>query len=362
MPSRERISAVRKIAVVRANGIGDYCFALPALAALRAAYPDAEIVLLGKPWHAQFLRHRPESVDRVVAVPPYGGVSAEPGAREDAGHLEQFFRDMQEERFDLGLQLHGGGRYSNPFTLRLKARVTAGLRAEDAVALDRSIPYIYFQPEVLRYLEVVSLVGAAPVTVEPAVAVTSTDESEIEALGLTRDPALAVIHPGATDPRRRWPTEHFAAVGRALVEAGARVAVIGNADERALVDTVVQGIGPRALAICDRLTLGGLAALLARGRVFVGNDSGPLHLAGAVRTATVGIYWCGNLINGGPTTRSLHRPCISWRLNCPVCERNTLYDNCDHRASFVADVAVREVGGAALALWQEQLRKDSIAA
>ncbi len=349
----KRLDAVRKIAVVRANGIGDYCFAQPALAALRAAYPEAEIVLLGKRWHADFLHNRPGPVDRVVVVPPCVGVSVEPGTPVDPDELGRFFEAMQAERFDLALQLHGGGRYSNPFTLRLGARYAVGLRAPDAARLDDAIPYVYFHPEILRYLEVVALVGARPVALEPVVALTGADRQELRRLGLDRRDPLVVLHPGATDPRRRWPVESFAAVGRALAAAGARVAVAGTGDERPLTQAVCARLGPGALELCDRLSLGGLAALLAHARVVIANDSGPLHLAAAVGAATVGIYWCGNLINGGPTTRRRHRPAISWRLHCAVCNRNTLFDNCAHRASFVADVPVEEVTALATELYEQ---------
>src|SRR5258708_31084265 len=74
----ERVPGVRKIAVLRANALGDFILTLPALEALRAAYPHAEIVLLAKKWHAAFLANRPGPVDRVVVVPPYGGVGGEP--------------------------------------------------------------------------------------------------------------------------------------------------------------------------------------------------------------------------------------------------------------------------------------------
>ncbi len=57
---------------------------------------------------------------------------------------------------------------------------------------------------------------------------------------------------------------------------------------------------------------------------------------GEVGAATVGIYWAGNLINAGPITRARHRTVLSWRLNCPVCDRNCLQTTCDHQASFVA--------------------------
>lgn len=362
MHHREPLDGIRKIAVVRANGIGDYCFTLPALAALRAAYPHAEIVWLGKSWLADFLLQRPGPIDRVVVIPTYGGVGAEPGTPENADDIERFFAEMRAEHFDLALQLHGGGRYSNPFTRRLNARITAGLRAADAAPLDRTIPHIYFQPEILRYLEVVALVGASPVTFEPSIAVTARDQYEIDRLGLVSDNSLAVLNLGATDPRRRWPTEHFAEVGRALAAASATIAVTGVKEDRLLVHAFQQHADYPVVDLCERLTLGGLAALLARACVLVSNDSGPLHLAAAVGSATVGIFWCGNLINGGPLTRRWHRPSISWRLDCSICGRNTLFDNCTHRASFVADVPVTEVTQAALDLWQDRRAARAIAA
>lgn len=64
MNPHPRFEGVRKIAVLRANALGDYVFSLPALDALRAAYPQAEIVLLGQPWHARFLAGRPGPLDR----------------------------------------------------------------------------------------------------------------------------------------------------------------------------------------------------------------------------------------------------------------------------------------------------------
>src|SRR2546429_1911826 len=152
---------VDKIAVLRANAIGDYILALPALDALRAAYPDAEIVLLGAPWHARFLTGRPGPVDRVIELP------ADQAA-------------LREERFDLAIQLHGGGATTNAIVAGLGARITAGLRAEGAPPLDRWIRYVYYQPEVFRYLEVVGLVGAHPVGYRQELGLTDDDRKEDE--------------------------------------------------------------------------------------------------------------------------------------------------------------------------------------
>ena len=101
------LSGVAKIAVLRANAVGDFLFALPALEALRHAYPSAEIVLLGRAWHSGFLHGRPGPVDRVETVPQWHGVSEEVGV--DPGG---FFERMRREHFDLALQMHGGGKNS----------------------------------------------------------------------------------------------------------------------------------------------------------------------------------------------------------------------------------------------------------
>lgn len=346
----KRISDVRRIAVVRANGLGDFMFSLPAIEALRFTYPAAEIVLLAKEWHREFLANRPSPIDRVEVIPVCPGVGAEPGMPAEVAALDTFFAARQAEQFDLAIQLHGGGRYSNPFTRRLGARLTVGLKAPEAEPLDRWIPYVYYQPEVMRYLEVMTLVGAVPAGFEPRVEVTAADRAAAATALPDDGRPLAVLHAGATDGRRCWPAEKFAAVGDALAEAGAGVALIGTGHERTRVAAVIGNMQTAPVNLCDALTLSSLTGLLARATVVVSNDSGPLHLAAAVGAATVGVYWCGNLINGGPATRARHRPAISWRLQCPECGVNTLQYRCEHRASFVADVRVDEVLAAALDL------------
>jgi len=341
---------VQKIAVLRANRLGDLIFILPALDALRAAYPAAEIVLLGHAWYHDLLSGRPTPVDRVIAVPPCWNPLEGFVAGEEPAELLAFFAEMQRERFDLAIQLLGGGRHSNPFVRRLGARLSVGLKTPDAVALDRWVPYMLYQPEIFRYLEVVALVGALPATVEPRLAVTPRDLAEAAAVVPEGEAPLVVIHPGASDSRRRWPPEKFAAVGDAVAAAGAQVAVIGMAEERDLVQGVVGAMQANALDLCGRLSLRALTGLLHRSSVMVGNDSGPVHLAEVVGAATVAVYWCGNLITAGPLTRARHRPVISWQLICPACGVDCTVYRCDHPDSFVTAVPVDEVRDAALDL------------
>lgn len=309
---------------------------------------------MGSAWHHSFLAGRPGPVDRTIVVPPVPGVNAPPDAAVDTAAIERFFVQLRRERFDLALQLHGGGRYSNPFVRQLGARLSVGLQSADAEPLDRCIPYLFYQLEVLRYLEVVSLVGARPLRLAPHLPVTERDRAEANALLPQTERPLAVLHVGAGDPRRRWPAENFARVADELAEQGAALVLTGTAEDRPLVERVRDRMRHEVLDACDRLSLGGLVGLLARATVVVGNDSGPLHLAAAVGAATVGLYWCGNLITAGPLTRLRHRPVVSWQVECPVCGVNVTRDQCDHRPSFVSDIRVEEVTGNALALIESQ--------
>ncbi|WP_043634202.1 glycosyltransferase family 9 protein [Nonomuraea candida] len=333
------VGGVRRIAALRANALGDFVLALPALEAIKNAYPDATLTLLGREWHAAFLEGRPGPVDEVIVLPPITGVSTSEGGHEaPAGLLAR----LRERRFDLAVQIHGGGRYSNPFVRALGAGLTVGLRTPEAEPLDRWVRYSYFQHEVLRYLEAAALVGGRTDRVEPSVALTARDEAELAALG-ELPAGLVALHPGATDRRRQWPPESFAAAADRL---GRPVVITGSEAERDLVARVAGAMRSPALPVVGALSIGGLAALYARCDLLISNDTGPRHLAAAVGTATVVIYWCGNLINAGPLTRHRHRPLISWTAACPVCGASGLdldVERCEHDPSWVADVPLDAV-------------------
>jgi ADP-heptose:LPS heptosyltransferase len=356
----ELVEGVHKLAVLRANAIGDYLVSLPAIEALRAAYPAAELVLLGAGWHASFLAGRPGPVDRCVPVPPTAGVRDDRPPSPPA-EVERFFARMRAERFDLAVQLQGGGRHSNPFVGRLGARVTAGSQAADAPPLDRTVPYTGDQHEIHRFLEVAGLVGATPVTLVPRLQVTEADRAEAAAALAEDDRPLVVLHPGANDPRRRWPVERLAVVGSELARKGSRLAVVGTAADQPLAERLLGTLEGDAADLAGRLGLGGLAGLLGQATLLVGNDSGPRHLAAAVGTATVAVYWGVHLGSYGPLYRARHRAPTSWRLHCPVCGVDGLKQDCrsSHHASFVADVTVDEVLAEALDLLATETARAS---
>lgn len=360
-PVLEKFTGVSRIAVLRGGGLGDLMFALPAMSALKAAYPEASLTLLGTPMHAELLSQTEGPVDEVVILPFSEGVR--PGA-EDKDELDNFFGRMRERNFDLAVQVHGGGRYSNPFLLRLGARHTVGTRTPDAARLERTVPYLYYQHEPMRALEVAGFAGAAPVELEARMRTLPEFRqrltARLERLQASPERGRVVIHPGATDPRRRWPAERFGAVARMAADDGFRVLVIGDHSEKELAEAVVEdALGrtatgdapqtrPQVESLAGQLGLGELAALLADCSVVVANDSGPRHLAQALGAPTVGVFWTGNAINAGPLGRSLHRIHLGWTTRCGVCgvdmtQVGWTAPRCPHDESTVEAVAPEAV-------------------
>lgn len=355
------VEDVRRLAILRANGLGDYITCEPALAALRAAYPDAEITLLGARHHRPLVEGRPGPCDRFVPVPLMPGVRA--GSGPDAGpdEVDAFFAAQKAHGYDLAVQLHGGGGFSNPVVRRLGARVTAGPATPDAEPLDRHIPYSLNQHEILRWLDVAAACGAPAVRRRPDLVPTTAELDEADAVlasvGIGRRGTAAerivAIHPGATDPRRRWPVERHVAVAASL--PGARVVVLGGPDERELTAQAVDAARSQGVAVADlaaRTGLPGLLGLLARADLFLGNDSGPRHLAEALGTPTAAVFTNANLADVAPLSRVWHRIAVSWASRCATCGTPVQHD-CGHDTTALGDIEVDEVRGLALELWDQ---------
>lgn len=345
---------VRSILVLRPNAIGDFMFALPALHALRSAYPEAKIVFIGKRWHADFLQGRPGPIDEVMVIPAYPGVGAPLDTPLDHALSQRFMAAAREAAFDLALQMYGGGRYSNPFINSLSAKLTLGMKTRDAMPLDRWIPYGDLANRRLELLDVAALAGAVPCFPHDELATTQNDHAAAAAL-LPPKPheRIVVIHPGASDPRRRWPTARFAAVADALAEKGATIVLSAVGSEAPLAREIAGRMRHHAIDFGDSLSLPALCGLLARASLLVANDTGPLHLALALGTPSVGIFWLTNLLESGPLRQQLLRPVLSVQAYCPVCGANNHNMRCEHDVCFVDDVTAEQVLAPALELFEQ---------
>lgn len=340
---------INKIAILRANALGDFIVTLPAIQAIRTAYPHAEICLLAAPWHKEFLIPGRTPVNRVIVIPEFKGIRG--GLNENKAEQERFFALMQNENFDIALHFQGQGIQANPFLKRLNARFTAGLSVPEAEPLDRSVTFYEYQNETAKYLEVAGLIGAEKASLTPELKILQQDHKEADEKVIKNiSSSYVVLHSTAADKRREWPADKFAELGKYFSGKNYSIVFTGLENEKEYIQSIIEKMAVPAYNAAGQLSLGGLASLLSRSELVISGDTGPLHLALAVGAKTIGIYWAPNFTLWAPLTRSVHRPVISWELPCPNCGiiPNTPFpfmplDKCKHEVSFVRNVPVAEV-------------------
>jgi len=297
---------VEKLGVFRGLYLGDLVAATGAWRALRRGYPEAEITLVSLPWAVALAPHLPY-VDRLLPYPGAPGLDG--GDNEE--DLEEFLGRVRAEGFDLAVNMHGRGPTSTRLVVRFGARLTAGFTGAgvDAPALDVEVPWEAEAHESRKLLLLAEKVGGLPADAlggaEPELRVRVEDDRRARAL-LPADgrKPLVLVHPGASVPEKRWPGEAFGRVAKGLLRRGYAIAVTGSSQEKELTRRVA-GLAPGALNLGGRTDLSTLVALVARADVMVSNDTGPAHLAYALRTPSVTIF--------GPSTNVERWGPLDWR-------------------------------------------------
>jgi ADP-heptose:LPS heptosyltransferase len=305
---------VREIAVLRALALGDLLCAVPAFRALRGRFPDARITLIGLPWARDFVARFGSYVDEHVEFPGFPGIPE--GSGDPDGVLPSLLA-LRSRSFDLAIQLQGNGLVSNVFTALLGARVTAGFVPAWMAALPPPAPGIWVEyddrgPEPRRLLRLPRALGAAADDDRPEFPVTTADEDDLaRALASVGAPALvarsyAVVHPGASDPARRWDPEAFARAAEHLAGSGLRIVLTGSESERDVSAAVAAAMTTPAIDLAGRTTLGALGALVRDAALTLTNDTGVSHVSAGVRTPSVIVCSQSDPERWAPLDRARH--------------------------------------------------------
>lgn len=298
-----------KIAILRSlPGLGDLLCGVPALRALRAAFPTAEITLIGLPNAQPFVQRFHQYVDSWLNFPGFPGI---PEVPVDVPKLFAFLEQVRCQPFDLALQLHGNGSSSNAFLHLLEARLTAGFYPiEGHCPRPRFfLPYPESGSEIWRLLSLMEFLGIRSQGLQLEFPITEQDWQdwqEITAKVALKDPYVC-IHPGASVAERRWHPHHFARVADQLAAFGLQVVLTGTSEERSLTQAIADRmlISPLNLAGCT--SLGALAILLKGAQLLICNDTGVSHLAAAIQTKSVVIFSGSDPQRWAPLNWQRHR-------------------------------------------------------
>lgn len=279
--------SVSSILVMRLYFLGDVLLSTPVFEALKRRFPRAPLSVLIKRRARDILINNP-FVDEVLEYDA-GGRNHGPAWRA------RLAVDLRRRRFGLAVDLTGDLR-----TSWLLFAADPGFRigvnhAGLGFLLDRRTPYRAEGHVVDHLLRVVEPVGARLDTAVPALYLTEEERASaaglLERVGVKPGRRFVLLSPGANWPPRRWPPDRFGALARSVRERMGFVPVVaGGADETRLADEVVSRSGGSAVSLAGRTTIRELAAVAGLASAFVGNDSGPVHIAASQGTPVVALF------------------------------------------------------------------------
>lgn len=270
-----------RILLCRTDALGDLILCTPAFRALKQTFPDSEITVVCRSYAAPALAGNP-NVDRVVEI-------------RDESDEELKRVSNTSETYDIGIAL-----YPSVFAARLlralhiKTRIgTAGRwtswRFTQRVVHSRKRNE---KSEAAYNLDLLTPLGVSATDLRTEAFVSQAEReairSQLDSLGVPE--VYTVIHPGSGGSALDWPLERFVALGSAFAAQGEAVVFTGSSNEAAALRSLEQLDTDGIYSLAGETDLRSLAALVAGARAVVANSTGPLHLAAALGTATVGLF------------------------------------------------------------------------
>lgn len=334
-----------RILIIRLSAIGDVARTLPALRAIRSAHPAAYIAWVVEDSSADLLRGHPD-LNRVFVL-------RRSQWRQDIRHLKTWVtpfsqlamlvREIRQERFDLTLDFHGILK-SGLISYCSGSAVRAGFSRRYCKEANHLFNNLHVDvgstsiSRIERNLRFASFLGISAADAQnPVIPVTESDKATIDRFlsdhALEGRWPLVAIHPGTSRKTiyKRWELSYYAALAdRLTAEQGAHIIWTWGPGELTTVQEVV-ALMKKGSTVSAGHTLTQLAELFRRCALFIGSDSGPMHIASFMKTPVVVIY--------GPTDHVVNAPFYEHRarilrkdVSCNPCRDRS----CSRRACMAA--------------------------
>ncbi len=314
----------RKILIRGVNWIGDAVLTIPAVHAVRKAFPHAHISLLVKPWVAEVFKENPHINEIILYDERYKGL---------AGKF-RLGKALRQKAFDRAILLQNAFDAAL-ITWRAKIPARIGYKRDGrGFLLTEAVPV---EPDVLKkhqvhyYLDLLRAHGIEPADTRPYIYLTDQERQQARDILSphftdSRGPLIG-INPGATyGSAKRWLPERFAEViSRLIKEQNGRVVLFGGRSEVEIAEEIMSEIQAanadtdtsRILSMSGKTSLRELAAFIAECDAFITNDSGPMHMASALGVPIAAIFGSTNKGTTGPFGAG-HR-IISSDADCSPC-------------------------------------------
>ncbi|MCU0547967.1 MAG: glycosyltransferase family 9 protein [Leptolyngbya sp. Prado105] len=288
----------QKIAIVRAlPGLGDFLCSVPALRAIRKAFPRAEITLIGLPSVRELVSRFDEFLDRWLEFPGFPNI---PEVPYQASRTAAFLAEARSYQFDLALQMHGNGSCMNPLVLQLGAKVTAGFCLGQPPH-SNFFPYPDDEPEVRRSLRLLEYLNIPTCGEHLEFPVKAADWNPV------LDRPYLCLHPGASAADKCWSPQFFAQVAEVLSIQGFQIVLTGTDSEAVLNQSIAKAMNGAVIDLTGKTDLDTLASLLKQSHLLICNDTGVSHLVDALQVKSVVIFSKSDPARWSPLDRQKHR-------------------------------------------------------
>jgi len=340
MTPEGNLSSLRKIMVRATNWIGDAVMSLPALEALRARFPAAEIVLVAKPWVSELYWHHPVVSRQVVYDPA--------GEHKGVRGFWKFVQALRAEKFDAAILFQNAFHAAwMAWCARVPARMGYAREGRsvlltDAVEVPPAAAYGHHSYYYLQLLLRAGLIEKPQPVREIRLVLEEAEKvwaaKHVGRLGLRGPRFLVGLNPGAAfGPAKRWLLHRYALLADRLIGAfHADVLIFGSSAEKPLAEEIARAMKHTPTVVAGETSLRQLMALLAQCRLMISNDSGPMHLAAALGVPLVAIFGSTDERATGPVgvrTRIVKHPVACspcGRRACPIdfrCMRGVMVED-----------------------------------
>ena len=292
--------APERILVIKLDHLGDVLLGTPVFSNLRRAYPNAELHALTGAW-SRVVLEKHSDVSKVIEY--NSPAFCRTGQPTSFRRTFKLYRELRRQKYDLMVELRGDWR-TVWFAF---GRLTPKRLSRAALQIANRLGFTQFSGthETTRNLDVLKQAGIPTPVQTASFSVTAEDKKWasdfLATYRIDRQRPLIAIHPGSPIALKRWLPDRYAEVSDWLIaQKRAQILFVGVEEEIPIVIEIQALMRGESINIAGKTTLTQLASILHTCNVFIGNDSGPMHLAAAVGTRTIGLYGPGDPTRFGP--------------------------------------------------------------
>jgi len=364
------ISNPKKILIIRLSAIGDVLRALPVLRTIKHNFPRSHIAWAVEEPAQDLLHHHPD-VNEVITVPKAAWLSLLKTGRilRLISELSSFVRELKAKKFDLAIDFHGLLK-SGLISFLSGAPLRVSLTREFTKEFNFLFNNCRFPLEtgsisrIERNLMLLEKMGLKVIDDYPVIPITDQDRTAVKEFfrQIRIDPGrlLVAIHPG-TSPKtlyKRWDPHRYATVADQLIQDyAAQIIFTWGGRELDTVNEIIEKMKHRAHIACETASLGQLAEIFRHCDLYIGGDTGPMHLAAFMKVPIVAIFGPTDFIVNAPYKKTKHI-IIRKEIECSPCRVR----DCKKRECMKAIQDDDVIQAARLILNAGKLRHEALAA